>query len=342
MKAILRPGLGGEPGDSAPARRRARRPAPGAAAPRRRRRATSRRRASPRGRPVSPPRSAQLIRPSLARARLGVALGAHERTAPPLRPRPAPPAPRPRRPRLRRAGFLKRRAAEDIVERLEAILQRAFPIAVDLGARDGAFAAALAASDAARQGRPADRDRPLRSACWPAGPARAWSLDEERLPFAPDSLDLVVSSLALHWTNDLVGALIQIRQALKPDGLFLGAILGGATLIELRARADRRRAGGARRRRPARLAVRRRLRRRGPAAARRASPCRWPTSTASTVRYDHRCTLMADLRAMGETSVLVEGAGRPLTPRACWPAPPSSTPSASPGRTGASPPPSRS
>src|SRR5690606_27604229 len=58
--------------------------------------------------------------------------------------------------------------------------------------------------------------------------------DEERLPFAERSLDLVVSSLALHWTNDLVGALVQARRALKPDGLFLGALFGGATLTELR------------------------------------------------------------------------------------------------------------
>ena len=58
--------------------------------------------------------------------------------------------------------------------------------------------------------------------------------DEERLPFRARSLDLVVSLLALHWTNDLPGALVQIRRALKPDGLFVGALFGGATLTELR------------------------------------------------------------------------------------------------------------
>ena len=131
------------------------------------------------------------------------------------------------------------------------------------------------------------------------------SLDEERLPFAPASLDLVVSSLALHWANDLVGALIQIRQALKPDGLFIGAILGGATLTELRAAltdAELELRGGA-----------------GP----RVSPFADAFDAAGllqragfalpvadvdrvTVRYDHALALMADLRAMGETSVLVE------------------------------------
>src|SRR3546814_1054367 len=58
--------------------------------------------------------------------------------------------------------------------------------------------------------------------------------DEEVLPFGQNRFDLVVALLNLHWGNDLPGALIQIRQALKPDGLFLGAMLGGATLTELR------------------------------------------------------------------------------------------------------------
>lgn len=59
-------------------------------------------------------------------------------------------------------------------------------------------------------------------------------IDEEMLPFEPDSLDCVVASGSLHWTNDLPGALIQIRRALKPDGVFLGYMVGGDTLFELR------------------------------------------------------------------------------------------------------------
>ncbi|KAF8066190.1 methyltransferase [Scenedesmus sp. PABB004] len=58
--------------------------------------------------------------------------------------------------------------------------------------------------------------------------------DEEHLPLAPGSVDLVVSCLGLHWVNDVPGALAQVRRALKPDGLFLGAMLGGQTLQELR------------------------------------------------------------------------------------------------------------
>jgi len=58
--------------------------------------------------------------------------------------------------------------------------------------------------------------------------------DEEYLPFATDSFDLILSNLSLHWVNDLPGALIQIKNALRPDGLFLGTVLGGQTLYELR------------------------------------------------------------------------------------------------------------
>jgi SAM-dependent methyltransferase len=208
------------------------------------------------------------------------------------------------------AAFLKRRAAEDLVQRVEAV-KRDFPVAVDLGSRDGAFARALAQSDAAAKvGVLFQTD--LAEAMLAGRPGQRLVVDEEQLPFAPESLDLVVSALALHWTNDFVGALIQIREALKPDGLFLGAILGGATLIELRAAlmtAELELMGGS-----------------GP----RVSPFADAYDAAGllqragfalpvadvdrvTVRYDHIYALMADLRAMGETSTLVEGAGRPLT-----------------------------
>ena len=58
--------------------------------------------------------------------------------------------------------------------------------------------------------------------------------DEEALPFREGSLDLVVSGLSLQFVNDLPGTLVQIRRALKPDGLFLAALVGGETLTELR------------------------------------------------------------------------------------------------------------
>lgn len=59
-------------------------------------------------------------------------------------------------------------------------------------------------------------------------------VDEELLPFEENSLDAVLSSCSLHWVNDLPGTLIQIRKALKPDAVFIGAMFGGDTLYELR------------------------------------------------------------------------------------------------------------
>src|SRR6202023_1114359 len=58
--------------------------------------------------------------------------------------------------------------------------------------------------------------------------------EPEFLPFAPSSFDVVLSVLLLHWTNDLPGALLQLRRALRPDGLLLVSLLGGDTLSELR------------------------------------------------------------------------------------------------------------
>ncbi|MFN7417455.1 MAG: methyltransferase domain-containing protein [Alphaproteobacteria bacterium] len=210
------------------------------------------------------------------------------------------------------ADFLKRRAAGDIVMRLEAIM-RDFPRAVDLGARNGAFAQALADSDAApRVGLLVEADLSGRMLSGRSG--MRVQADEERLPFAAASLDLIVSSLSLHWANDVIGALVQARLALKPDGLFIGALFGGATLTELRqalTAAELELTGGA-----------------GP----RVSPFADPSDAAGllqragfalpvadvdrvTVRYDHPMRLMADLRRMGETSVLAERHPRPLTRR---------------------------
>jgi SAM-dependent methyltransferase len=210
------------------------------------------------------------------------------------------------------ANFLKLRAATDAVERLETIL-RSFPLAVDLGARDGAFAAALALSDAsARIGTLIETDYSARMLAGRSG--LRVQVDEEALPFAPESLDLVVSTLALHWTNDLPGALIQVRQALKPDGLFLGAVLGGASLTELRqslTAAEAELTDGA-----------------GPRVAPFADTFdaagllqragfALPVADLDrvTVRYAHPLKLIADLRAMGETNVLIDRARRPLSRR---------------------------
>jgi SAM-dependent methyltransferase len=208
------------------------------------------------------------------------------------------------------ADFLKRRAAEDLVARLEAIMRR-FPRAVDLGARGGAFAKALAGSDAAQKiDLLVETDLSGAMLTRRSGPRVV--ADEERLPFATGSLDLAVSSLALHWTNDLVGALIQIRRALKPDGLFIGALLGGATLTELRRcllEAEAELSGGAGLRvSPFADAF-------DAAALLQRAGFALPVADVDrvTVRYGHPLELLRDLRAMGETNVLLDRPRRPLT-----------------------------
>ena len=118
-------------------------------------------------------------------------------------------------------------AAALLLERLDDTTRR-FSRALDLGGR-GAVAPALRA-----RGIPFVVSMDLA----PAMAARAGGLpvagDEEWLPFAPESFDLIVASLGLHWVNDLPGALIQIRRALVPDGLLLASLPGLGTLQGLR------------------------------------------------------------------------------------------------------------
>jgi SAM-dependent methyltransferase len=208
------------------------------------------------------------------------------------------------------ADFLKARAASDAVERLEAIM-RDFPLAVDLGARNGAFAAALAQSEAkAKVGALIEAD--LSRSMLGDREGLKVQADEERLPFAAGSLNLVVSLLSLHWANDLVGALIQIRQALKPDGLFLGSLFGGSTLTELRqclTQAEAELLGGAGLRVSPFADVLD-----GAALLQRAGFA-LPVADLDrvTVRYANPLELIRDVRAMGESNVLVDRARKPLT-----------------------------
>jgi SAM-dependent methyltransferase len=208
------------------------------------------------------------------------------------------------------ADFLKARAAGDAVERLEAIM-RDFPVAVDLGARTGAFAAALAESDAKQKvGTLIEADLSSRMLAGRQG--LRVQADEERLPFAPESLNLVVSLLSLHWTNDLVGALIQIRQALKPDGLFIGALFGGSTLSELRqclTQAEAELTDGAGLRVSPFADVL------DAAALLQRAGFALPVADIDrvTVRYKSALDLIRDVRAMGESNALVDRARKPLS-----------------------------
>ncbi|MFZ1990749.1 MAG: methyltransferase domain-containing protein [Alphaproteobacteria bacterium] len=130
------------------------------------------------------------------------------------------------------ADYLLARTAEDVIDRLAAI-NRQFPLALEIGAHDGLFRGVLRASLISAKVETLIAMESIEALARRGG-LPALVADEEALPIADQSLDLVVSLLSLQWTNDLPGALIQIRRALKPDGLFLGALIGGESLTELR------------------------------------------------------------------------------------------------------------
>lgn len=129
--------------------------------------------------------------------------------------------------------------------------------------------------------------------------------DEEFLPMQENSLDLVISSLALHWTNDLPGAMIQSRLALKPDGLFLAAILGGETLKELRIActiAQMEREGGI----SPRLSPLAQVRDAGNLLTRAGFTLPGVDVDEYVVKYNSVLELIEHLRAMGETNALFQ------------------------------------
>ncbi len=201
------------------------------------------------------------------------------------------------------ADFLLARALEDVEERLGAVLRR-FPSALDLGSPTEAVADWLRAS-----GR---TETVVRLAPVRASPSDSLAVvgDEEALPFAPGAFNLVLSLLALQGVNDLPGALIQIRRALKPDGLFLGCLLGGASLQELRQaflEAEVETTGGA----SPRVAPFSDVRDLGGLLQRAGFALPVADVELVPVRYDNLFGLMRDLRALGFTNALV---GRRKTP----------------------------
>jgi SAM-dependent methyltransferase len=133
-------------------------------------------------------------------------------------------------------------------------------------------------------------------------------LDEagaEKLPFTPESLDLIVSALALQFVNDLPGVLAQIRRALKPDGLLLAAMIGGDSLIELRqafAAAEAECEGGV----SPRVAPFADLRDIGALLQRAGFALPVTDVDRVVVRYGNAFALMQDLRRMGAANVLIE------------------------------------
>ena len=198
--------------------------------------------------------------------------------------------------------FLLDHVAADLSDRLAPVL-RQFAVAADIGtptdavcdalAQSGKVAAVVAVAPHAR------------------GHGLAIVADEEALPFADASLDLAVSALALQSVNDLPGTLIQIRCALKPDGLMLAALLCGDTLTELRqtfAQAESEIEGGL----SPRVAPFADLRELGALLQRAGFALPVIDSDNLVVRYDSVFPLMRDFRSMGATNALVERRRVPL------------------------------
>jgi SAM-dependent methyltransferase len=216
---------------------------------------------------------------------------------------------RTRRHRAAAAGaetFLLDRVAADLAERLTAVLRR-FDQVLDLGTPTDAVRKALAdvpsvgtivAADAQSPGAHAERSHFVVA-------------DEEALPFAAATFDLVVSALALQFVNDLPGALVQIRRILKSDGLFLAALLGGNTLVELRqsfAAAESELEGGA----SPRVAPFPDLRDMGALLQRAGFALPVTDADRVTVRYATPFALLRDLRRMGAANPLIERRRVPL------------------------------
>ena len=190
--------------------------------------------------------------------------------------------------RAQRAGpatFLLDRVAEDMEERLHAVLREFYDVA-------DVWTPGEALRKASR-----DRFKAVRHVS-PEG-------EGEALPLQPESLDLVVSALAFQFVNDLPGVLAQIRRALRPDGLLLAAMIGGDTPTELRqcfAAAEAELDGGV----SPRVAPFSDLRDAGALLQRAGFALPVTDVDRIVARYDSAFALMADLRRMGATNILLE------------------------------------
>jgi SAM-dependent methyltransferase len=207
---------------------------------------------------------------------------------------------RARRARAAQAGgdaFLADMAAEALADRISAV-NRNFLSALDLGSRGGNFAALT----------PLARTWVHASASGDFAPgAIKVRADDEALPLADSAFDLVTSVLGLHAVNDLPGTLVQTRRVLKPDGLFMAAMFGGETLVELRhsfAAAESEIRGGI----SPRVFPFGDVRDLGGLLQRAGFTLPVSDSEKTVVRYRDLTTLFSDLRSLGETNALAERA----------------------------------
>ena len=205
--------------------------------------------------------------------------------------------------------FLLREVGERLADRLDDVKRR-FPLALDLGCHTGELGRLLGGRGGVESLVHCD----LSPAMAARAPGLRVAADEEALPFGEATFDLVTSLLSLHWVNDLPGALAQIRLALKPDRLFLAAMLGGETLKELRqalAEAEIAVEGGL----SPRVSPFAGVRDAGGLLQRAGFALPVVDTETLTVVYSDPLKLIADLRAMGETNAINERR-RSLTRRA--------------------------
>jgi len=196
--------------------------------------------------------------------------------------------------------FLLREIAGRLDDRL-CDINRRFESALDLGCHTGQTSQVITALQTAAYA--------IRCDLSPKMARRAGGCavvaDEEFLPFAPNTFDLVVSNLSLHWTNDLPGALLQVRRTLRPDGLFLAAMLGEDTLTELRdclMEAEIETAGGV----SPRVSPFATVRDIGGLLQRAGFALPVVDRDRIVVTYENALRLFADLRGMGESNALYE------------------------------------
>lgn len=206
--------------------------------------------------------------------------------------------------------FLFMEGAERLCDRLLDI-NRNFSMGLDLGCHAGELSQALAAIGKIETLVQADLSPDMARLAQARTIKPTVVMDEEQLPFALSAFDIVMSNLSLHWVNDLPGALAQIRLSLKPDGLFLGQVLGGETLFELRTvlgDAEHALDGGW----SPRISPFADVRDLGALLQRAGFALPVVDIDTITVRYTDPFKLLKDLRGMGESNAVLERRRTPL------------------------------
>jgi len=206
--------------------------------------------------------------------------------------------------------FLLREVGSRLAERLE-LIRRSFPDVLDLGCHGGEMAGLLQGLSGIQTIIQTDLSPRMAGVAGATNGTVVLAADEEILPFAPCSFDMVVSNLSLHWVNDLPGTLIQVRQTLRPDGLFLAAMLGGDTLFELRRalmEAESEILGGV----SPRISPMAGLRDAAGLLQRAGFALPVADMDTLTVSYANPFRLLSDLRGMGETNAGLARLRRPM------------------------------